>query len=52
MEELKPCPFCGGAAEFVVEANFTRSSTRGWEFTIECSKCGVRSKNKLYTLEL
>ena len=33
MEELKPCPFCGGEAEPVFEIDGTT--------TVECIKCGA-----------
>jgi Lar family restriction alleviation protein len=34
--ELKPCPFCGGRAEF--NKTFVEGSTKGW---VQCTHCGV-----------
>jgi restriction alleviation protein, Lar family len=43
MEELKPCPFCGGGSMFKRTARIENSSGGiGWKFVIECKKCGVR----------
>lgn len=36
MIELKPCPFCGGEAELVIDEPF-----RGFTF-VECHECGAR----------
>ena len=40
--ELKPCPFCGGAAEVksshVPTAGGSKSYMRGW---VGCTRCGV-----------
>lgn len=36
MDELKPCPFCGGEANFITE-NF------GEYVWVKCSVCGVQS---------
>lgn len=36
MDELKPCPFCGGKA--------TIFSVEYW-CMVECTECGARSKN-------
>lgn len=50
--ELKPCPFCGGTAEFFARSYKTKDSVRGWEFGIHCIKCGVTIPKTNYLLEL
>lgn len=59
--ELKPCPFCGGTAEFFtrgyklrdsVRGYKLRDTVRGWEFGIQCIKCGITSPKVDYLLEL
>ena len=42
MAELKPCPFCGGKAEFITKTNNSSSTYVGISFAIECSKCHAR----------
>lgn len=37
--EIKPCPFCGGKAEYHEEYGAIRGSV---DFFIECSECGAR----------
>ena len=37
MEKLKPCPFCGGKAEIVIN-----KSKRGQTANIHCTKCSCR----------
>lgn len=41
MEEikLKPCPFCGGKAEYIINSNYDRFTTHGWQFGIQCTNC-------------
>ena len=39
MSELKPCPFCGGEAEYL------NSETSEW---VECSKCGAKGEIELW----
>ena len=40
MEELKPCPFCGG------EADCALSRGRfGWFVNVECEVCGAETKS-------
>jgi Lar family restriction alleviation protein len=39
MAELKPCPFCGGVAAFVVKSNRSDNRSVGFDFTIECKNC-------------
>ncbi|MFA5659131.1 MAG: Lar family restriction alleviation protein [Oscillospiraceae bacterium] len=38
MIELKPCPFCGGAAK--ATAHFNGGTGNSWE-VVECTQCGV-----------
>jgi Lar family restriction alleviation protein len=40
-EELKPCPFCGGRAEFY--KTLVEGSTAGW---VQCTNCGVNFLTK------
>ena len=40
-EKLKPCPFCGGEAEFHVIANSASHGGASFTFEIVCSKCKV-----------
>lgn len=35
MEQLKPCPFCGGKARI--------RKTKGTRYFVGCSECGARS---------
>ena len=41
-KELKPCPFCGGEAVFIVRANKSSHYSVGFSFEIECSDCGLK----------
>lgn len=50
--ELKPCPFCGGAAEFFIKGWKIKDAVRGWEFGIHCIKCDVTTPKTNYLLEL
>lgn len=52
MIELKPCPFCGGEAKYVVKCHSERGIARGWEFGIYCTKCGVTTPKTYYKLEV
>ncbi len=40
MEELKPCPFCGGEAMPMGAKSIIGSVYSGW---VECKECGARS---------
>lgn len=42
MEELKPCPFCGGKAVFDTVSNLSSHYEVGFEFEIECKNCGAK----------
>ena len=49
MENLKPCPFCGGTAKFYKIANKSSDLFIGYTFRIKCEKCGMgRPKNYEY----
>ena len=37
--KLKPCPFCGGKAEYIINTNYERCTTHGWKFGIKCTNC-------------
>ena len=37
--ELKPCPFCGGRAEFVTNTSGYKNDSRIIGFAIKCNKC-------------
>ena len=37
--ELKPCPFCGGQAEFVTNTSGYKNCDRIIGFSIRCKKC-------------
>lgn len=52
MDELKPCPFCGGKAKFLVKCHSERVISRGWNFGIYCTKCDVTSPKTDYNLEV
>ena len=39
--ELKPCPFCGGKADFKTKSNLSSHSEVGFDFTIKCRECDV-----------
>lgn len=39
---LKPCPFCGGQAEFLIKRVYSQAAKHDWEFTVHCTGCGVR----------
>ena len=50
MNNLKPCPFCGGKAAFVVKGNIARNSQVAFAYRIECSKCGYTPIDKTYEM--
>lgn len=44
MNELKPCPFCGGEAQISSDTEATRDTAdRFWAYTIVCSRCCATS---------
>ena len=40
---LKPCPFCGGKAEFLTKSNASSHTDGGFEFVIRCAECKIES---------
>lgn len=40
--KLKPCPFCGGKAEFAIGEEYREEQGGGGEW-IECSSCGAET---------
>lgn len=51
MEKLKPCPFCGGKANFFIETYMERGITRGYNFGIYCTKCDITLPKRNYVIE-
>lgn len=51
MMELKPCPFCGGSAKFLVKTYAERGITRGYSFGIYCTKCALTTPKTNYSIE-
>lgn len=49
--ELKPCPFCGGAAKFLIKVGNERGNTRGYSFGIYCTECDVTTPKTNYNIE-
>ena len=52
MDELKPCPFCGGKAKFLVNCYHERGITRGWQFAIYCTQCDITTAKTNYEVEV
>ena len=52
MNELKPCPVCGGEAKFLIKAFGSSGITRGWEFGIYCTNCNITTPKTSYKLEI
>ena len=51
MDELKPCPFCGGEAIISVDKYAVKDAKdRRWGYTIICSNCCAMSGHT-YTVE-
>lgn len=48
--KLKPCPFCGGEAQFKTISNKSGNQSVGFEFEISCVKCGIMLP-KRYSIE-
>lgn len=51
MDELKPCPFCGGEAMFSKNTYSIRDTSRGWKFGVCCKKCGAKLGKEDYKIE-
>ena len=51
MDELKPCPFCGGKAEFVRTAIKTKGSWCDAVY-VRCTNCDSRSNRVLYSAKM
>lgn len=51
MIELKPCPFCGGEAKFLVKTYKERGVERGYSFGIYCTKCDLVLPRTNYSVE-
>ena len=49
-EILKPCPFCGGKAEYNSVAVKFDSCSRGFDFDVRCSKCGATAGRRIYSV--
>ena len=45
MDELRPCPFCGGSAEYVCKAALV-NGFHGEVFRVRCSQCHAQSPYK------
>lgn len=52
MADLKPCPFCGHTAEYLIQSTSVSGNTRGWMFGIRCKYCGVTSAKRNFILEV
>lgn len=39
--QLKPCPFCGGEAVYIIYKNYIRGTAHEWQFGIKCTNCMV-----------
>ena len=52
MGKLKTCPFCGGEANFFLTASGNAEDLLSWQFGIHCTKCGVGTPKKDYTVEV
>ena len=52
MNELKPCPFCGGEAKFFTKTFSERGASKCWQFGIVCTGCKVVFPRADYKIEL
>lgn len=56
MNELKPCPFCGGKANFLVTASCVRETSNGcvfycYNFGVHCTICKLTTPKTDYRIE-
>lgn len=51
MNELKPCPFCGGEAKFFVNTCREHGISRGYNFGIYCTGCNATTPKTNYGIE-
>ena len=42
MEELKPCPFCGGKAEYITESGVR------YRYKIQCTSCKIKTGGTVF----
>ena len=42
-DELKPCPFCGHAAELIFD-----DRTRGYRYKVACTHCEVQTEGSAF----
>lgn len=52
MEVLKPCPFCGGKADFVVRGTESGNGNVGFGFSIKCTKCSATNSKTIQAIRL
>lgn len=44
MDELKPCPFCGGSAKLIKRKLKTGFYARGGTYYVHCKRCLISTK--------
>lgn len=49
---LKPCPFCGGKAEFFTKTISANGTLRGWNFGICCTRCDITTPKIHYVVKV
>lgn len=52
MMKLKPCPFCGGEAKFLVKTYREHGVSRGYNFGIYCTGCNLTTPRINYGIDL